>query len=156
MKSKSFSSGLFSLVLLLNRISIGLLFFFAGVRKIIPDAGQSVGAKLQGFASFVASKAPLPEVLGTAYGYALPFVEATAGLLLVVGLFSRIASGATSLMLLSFMIAFGIDWWPSEGSAYDKNVILFTLALLLTATGAGSFSLDNMLCKKCTVSVEIK
>lgn len=156
MKNQSCNGGLLSLALLLNRLSLGVLFFFAGVRKMIPDEGQSVGAKLQGFASFVASKAPLPEALGTAYGYALPFVEAITGLLLAAGLFSRISSGVISLMLLSFMIAFGIAWWPSEGGVYDKNVILFTLALLLTVTGAGSFSLDNLLCKKCRVSVEIK
>ena len=103
---------------------------------------------LSGFAKYVANEAPLPRPLGLFYGYALPWVEIIAGLLLIFGLASRVGAALIALMVLSFMIEMGIGWWPDNGPAYDKNVILFTLALLLTAVGAGRFSVDHLIRKK--------
>ncbi len=129
--------------LLMNRLSLGLMFLLAGVRKLIPtDEGQTVMQKLSGFAGFVASQAPLPEMLGRGYGYALPFVEVIAGGMLVIGIAGRVAAGLVTLMLLSFMMAMGLSLWPAEGPPFGKELILFTLAVLLTVTGPGRMSLD--------------
>jgi uncharacterized membrane protein YphA (DoxX/SURF4 family) len=136
------TSQLIDIALLLNRISLGLLFLLAGVRKLIPTVEAGLWEKWNGFAGYVASQAPLHEALGKAYGFALPPVEILAGLLLIIGLFSRVSAVVIALMLLSFIIAMGIAWWPVEGAAYDKNVIYFTLALLLAAAGAGKYSID--------------
>ena len=131
--------------LLLNRLSLGLLFFFAGVRKLIPaQEDQTMFQKLAEFAGFVASQAPLPDMLGRAYGYALPFVELAAGGLLVIGVASRASAGVIALMLLSFMIAMGLDLWPAQGPAFSKELVLFTLAVMLTVTGPGRMSLDSV------------
>ena len=131
-----------SLILLLNRVPLGLLFLLAGVRKLLPKPDGSVMQSLNGFASYAASQAPLPEALGKAYGYALPFVEIIAGGLLILGLLTRVSALVIGLMLLSFMVAMGINWWPESGPAFDKNVILFTLSLLLVMIGGGAWSLD--------------
>ncbi len=131
------------LVLLLNRLTLGALFFLAGIKKLIPTADQSFVDMLTGFAEQVAGMAPLPEPLGLAYGYALPFVEIVAGLLLALGLFTRVAAVVIALMLLSFMIEFGVAWWPDSGPVFDKNVIYFTLALLLAVVGGGGWALDR-------------
>jgi len=137
---KPAEKSLLSLALLLNRITLGVLFVLAGVRKFLPTEDAGVLDKWHGFAGYAASNAPLPEFLGKAYGYALPVVEVLAGLLLVLGFFSRVAAVLIALMLLSFMIAMGIEWWPDSGPAYSKNIILFTLALLLALTGSGKLA----------------
>ncbi len=135
------STSLLHAALLLNRLSLGLLFVLAGVRKLIPTDDASTPQRLKAFARSVADKAPLPEQLGLAYGYALPWAEIVFGAMLIVGLFSRIAALAIALMLLSFLIAMGPAWWPESGSAYDKNFILLSLAVLLVVTGSGKFAL---------------
>lgn len=129
-----------SFVLLLNRASLGMLFILAGVRKLLPKEGSSVMENWHGFANHVASDAPLPEVLGKAYGYALPPVECLVGLALVIGLYTRLSSTLIALMLLSFIIAKGVMWWPATGPAFNTNIILLTLALLLAVLGSGAFA----------------
>ncbi len=141
------TTALVDLTLLLNRLTLGLLFLLGGIRKGLPTDGKSVLEQLKGFAAYVASQSPpfMPEALGKLYGYALPPVELIVGLLLMLGLLTRINAVLTALMLLSFMIAMGIAWWPGpDAPAFDKNVILFTLALLLFATGPGKYSLDAL------------
>lgn len=66
-------SNLIGFALLLNRASLGVLFVLAGVRKLLPTDEASIIEKMHGFAAFSASKAPIPEALGKAYGYALPY-----------------------------------------------------------------------------------
>lgn len=137
---KPSESNLISVALLLNRVSLGLLFLLAGVRKLLPGEGASIIDKMNGFASFTASKAPLPEVLGKAYGYALPWAELICGLILIIGFYARISAVLIGLMLLSFIIAMGVEWWPASGPAFTKNFILLTLALLIAAAGTGKFA----------------
>ena len=137
---KSSETNFISLALLLNRLSLGVLFVLAGVRKLLPTEEAGVLDKMNGFASFVASQAPMPEALGKAYGYALPWAEILVGLTLVIGLFSRVSAIIIGLMLLSFIIAMGPEWWPEEGPAFSKNFILLTLCVLVAAAGSGKFA----------------
>lgn len=58
----------------------------------------------------------------------------------MIGLFSRISAVLIGLMLLSFIIAMGPDWWPESGPAFSKNFILLTLCLLIATTGSGKFA----------------
>jgi len=139
------SSAMLHSALLFARVSLAMLFLLAGAKKMIPSAAEGTMQKIETFANSVADDAPLPRPLGLAYGYALPFAEIIAGLLLTVGLFGRIAALVITLMLLSFMIAIGIGWWPATGSAFDRNVILFTTALLLSVTGPGVLSIDGLI-----------
>lgn len=134
-------TNLISLALLLNRVSLGVLFVLAGVRKLLPTDEASILDKMHGFASFVASQAPMPEALGKAYGYALPWTELLVGTTLLVGLLTRISAVLIGLMTLSFIIAMGADWWPDSGPAFSKNFILLTLCILIAATGSGKFAI---------------
>jgi len=133
--------------LLLNRIALGALFLFAGYRKLFP-AGKGIGEALSGFVNSQLDNAPLPEFLAKVYLFTLPFMEVLAGLLLIVGLLTRVWAAIIALMLLSFMLAFGIGWWPDSGPAFDPNVILFTLALLLATLGSGRLGLDPVVCSR--------
>jgi len=156
-------SNTIQIALLLNRIGLGLLFAFAGIRKVLPfekvDNWSSIksfaglrqiastlfkpadiGQKLNDFAAFSASKAPLPELLGKAYGYALPWTELVFGVLLFIGVYTRVSATVIALLLLSFLIAMGPEWWPDQGPAFSKNFILLSLALLFAAAGSGRFA----------------
>ena len=130
-----------NIALLLNRLSLGLLFFLAGLNKIRPGWDA-----VKGFVeNAVVPNFPkaLPIEAARAYGYALPFVELILGLTLAVGLFTRISAGTLALVLLSIIIAMG--YWSAQHNIIDKNVILLTLALLLTLSGGGRLSIDSLL-----------
>lgn len=131
------------IALLLNRLTLGALFVFAGFRKLFPGDGTGLFAAMRDFAGYVSTNAPLPTALGQAYGYALPWGEIVFGLMLVVGFYTRTAAIVIGLMLLSFIIEFGIEWWPESGPAFDKNLICITLTLLLAAAGGGRFALEQ-------------
>jgi uncharacterized membrane protein YphA (DoxX/SURF4 family) len=47
----------------------------------------------------------LPEPLPIPFGYALPFGELALGLMLTLGLFTRLAAGGGALLMLAFMVA---------------------------------------------------
>lgn len=137
---KPSQSNLISIALLLNRVALGVLFVLAGIRKLIPTAEANVLDKMNGFAAKVASDAPLPEILGKAYGYALPWTEVVVGLLLLIGVLTRLSAVLIGLMLVSFIIAMGPEWWPDRGPAFSKNFILLTLCILIATTGSGKFA----------------
>ena len=134
---------LLNVALLLCRFSLGGTFLIAGLRKMLPADGKTLGETLSGFADKVAGMAPLPHSLGLTYGYALPWGELFFGLLLVLGLFARASALLIALMLLSFIIALGVDFWPAKGGAFNPNIIFFSLALLLVATGPGGLALGR-------------
>jgi uncharacterized membrane protein YphA (DoxX/SURF4 family) len=50
-------------------------------------------------------------------GYALPLVEITIGLLLIVGVFTRVAAAINGLMMVAFI--FGISWEWAHGYSLD-------------------------------------
>ena len=137
---KKLDTQLLQIALLLNRLALGLIFVLAGIRKLLPTDSANTWQKMKSFADYVASQAPLPEALGKAYGYALPWGELIFGSLLLIGLFSRLAAACIALILTSILIAMGPEWWPDSGPAYSKNFILLTLALLLTVTGSGKLA----------------
>ncbi|MEU4579384.1 MauE/DoxX family redox-associated membrane protein [Nonomuraea sp. ATR24] len=59
----------------------------------------------------------LPEPLVTTVGYALPIVEVVVGVLLIVGLMTRVAAVVAALLMLAFV--FGIAWAWANGLRID-------------------------------------
>jgi len=88
------------------RIALGALLLYSAVPKL---------QDLAGTVRSVEQYAILPGPLAVAYGYALPFAELAIGLLLVLGLFTRLAAAGGGLMMVSFLIAIGINL--ARGSA---------------------------------------
>lgn len=73
------------LIGLFLRVSLGLLFFLAGLNKFLSGLqGFAVDYIVRGFESTW-----LPKLLLYPFGYLLPFVELIGGFLLTVGLFTR-------------------------------------------------------------------
>lgn len=136
-RSGELPTGFGGAALLFGRASLGVYFALAGIAKVQGGVSRFVEGRFHD-----ATPSWLPEIVATAYGHALPFLELAVGAALALGFAGRIAAAGCAAMLASFLIAFGV----SGGSGpYDKNVVFLGLALVLVVTGPGSLSLDRML-----------
>lgn len=113
------------------RLSLGLYFVLAGIRKL---------DDLAGFVQLVHDYGIVSGHLATLYGTMLPYMEVFVGVLLLLGAWMTFAAGAASLMLLSFVLALG--FFPTDGP-FNKDIILLCGALSLLYTGAGAGSVDT-------------
>jgi uncharacterized membrane protein YphA (DoxX/SURF4 family) len=59
----------------------------------------------------------LPEALVPAFGYTLPVIELALGLLLLIGLFTRLAALATAVLMVVFLAGIASAW--ARGLAID-------------------------------------
>lgn len=131
---------LMDLVLLLNRLAVGMYFLLAGVAKVRTGVAEFYR---EGFLKMKPDW--LPVWFAAPYGYALPFLETVVGALLVLGVLGRWPAGVMSLMLASFMVAqYEKGLFFSGPGPYHTNVVFLTLALLLIMTGHGAISLDAL------------
>jgi uncharacterized membrane protein YphA (DoxX/SURF4 family) len=83
------------------RLILAGTFLVSGLPKLLDPAGtvRSVRAfKI------------LPEAVVPAFGYALPVVELAIGVLLLVGLFTRLAALAFALLMVMFLIGIAAAW----------------------------------------------
>lgn len=72
--------------------------------------------------------------------------EILAGLLIILGIFTRVAAGIIIVVMIGAMHTLGRapQWFVS------KDMILAVLALGLAFAGNGSYSLEKRCCKTCT------
>lgn len=59
----------------------------------------------------------LPDAVATTVGYGLPIVEVVVGVLLIIGLMTRVAAVVAALLMLAFV--FGIAWAWAHGLRID-------------------------------------
>ena len=129
---------LVSFVILLNRLALGLYFTLAGMHKINGGVDQFVNGP---YAKFIPTW--VPSWLATPVGYGLPFVEISAGVTMMTGLFTAIVAIVMVVTLLGFTTALILaDKFFSLPGPMHPNVLLTTIALLIAAIGPGHFSLD--------------
>ena len=83
-------------LLLVLRLALGGIFITAGIAKLSNQAE---------FTNAVIGYGILPDSLARLYGSVLPWAELTIGFCLILGLFTRIASGLVLPAALSFVIA---------------------------------------------------
>jgi len=88
-------------VSLAARLILGIVLIVAGARKV---------GNLAGSVQDTAAYQILPYELAQVVGSALPFAEIGLGIVLVVGLFTRIAGALGALMMLAFIIAIASVW----------------------------------------------
>lgn len=134
------------LLILLNRLSLGLYFLCAGVDKIRAGMRSFVDGTFTTLRPLW-----LPDAIARPYGYALPILEVVFGGMLILGLVGRLTAAVVGLMILSYTIAI-IDagmFVPQSGGPFHYNVIFITLAALLAVTGSGRLSLDAVWCRRC-------
>jgi len=130
--------------LLLARVAIGVYFLLAGYAKIAGGVGAFVEQAKPTIPHFLSPQ------IGTLYLQALPFAEMIVGVAMVIGLYTRVAAGLMSLMLISFMIAVtGIGFKSEAGKPpqIDKNLIFLGLTLLIMHFGGGKVAVDQSMGK---------
>ncbi|HSW44462.1 MAG TPA: DoxX family protein [Phycisphaerae bacterium] len=129
-----------NLVLLVNRLALGLYFALAGWGKI------TGGITAFYEKSFVVLKpAWLPTWFAAPYGHLLPFAEMILGAMMAIGLMGRLSAGLLALMLASFTIALAsAGAFFSGPGPFHANVIFLALAILLAGLGPGNLSADTI------------
>lgn len=91
----------FDLLGLLARLALGGVLLVAGALKV----GNPLGS-----ARAVQAYDVMPFEVARWIGYALPWVEIVIGLLLVVGLFTRVAAALGTLLMIAFVIGIAQAW----------------------------------------------
>jgi uncharacterized membrane protein YphA (DoxX/SURF4 family) len=114
------------------RIALSSYFILAGLAKLHDPLG---------FVQEVQRLGVVPPLAGTVYGIVLPYLEIFAGALCLLGLWTTLAGILMGGMLLSFIYALGVR--PSAIMPFNKDLILFAIALSLLYTGPGAFSIDR-------------
>ena len=117
-----------SIVYLLIRVIIGIIFVFHGYNKLLD---------LQNWNKFIVSK-NLPEFLGI---FSALF-ETIIGILLIIGLLTRLSSlGLIIFMIIAIYLAHIEE--PTYKYLYQISIILLGITLLIT--GSGNYSVDNFI-----------
>lgn len=101
-------AGLADLVGLLARLILGVVLIWAGAAKVTTPALSALAVRAYKI---------LPYDFAGYVGYALPVVEILVGLLLVLGLFTRLSAVVGGLLMLAFI--FGISWAWAHGYSID-------------------------------------
>jgi uncharacterized membrane protein YphA (DoxX/SURF4 family) len=117
-----------SIVYLLIRVIIGIIFVFHGYNKLLD---------LQNWNKFIVSK-NLPEFLGI---FSALF-EIIIGILLIIGFLTRLSSlGLIIFMIIAIYLAHIEE--PIYKYLYQISIILLGITLLIT--GSGNYSVDNFI-----------
>jgi putative oxidoreductase len=87
---------------------------------------------------------PLPTIL-----IAAGVVELTAGMLVTIGLFTRIAAflAAGEMAVAYFMMHFPKSFWPAVNMG-EAAILYCFVFLFIAAAGPGAWSLDRLLFKR--------
>ncbi|KQM75125.1 DoxX family protein [Pedobacter sp. Leaf216] len=124
---------------LLGRLAIGISFFGHGLVRL---------PKLAGFSSWMVgqfSKSILPEALVIPFSYVLPVAEFMAGILIIVGLFTRqglLLAGAVTLALI-----FGTTLIENWEALPSQLLHVAFLSVLLAYLPHNSYAVDKIIKK---------
>jgi uncharacterized membrane protein YphA (DoxX/SURF4 family) len=137
-------------LLLLLRIVIGIIFIYAAIEKITDHAA---------FSNSIYNYKLLPLSLVNLLAITLPWVELSAGLLLLFGIYVKENSAIISTLLIVFFIAIAISlargldidcgcFGTSDGAKVSliklgENLVLIFISYLLIKFGSDLFSLKE-------------
>jgi thiosulfate dehydrogenase [quinone] large subunit len=121
----------------LFRVFLGVNIFMHGLSRLMAGPAAFTGTIMHQFAN-----SPLPHWSLVSFAVALPWAEALLGLLLVLGLWTRFAlvAGSLLMLLLTFGIALVQDW----NVAGLQLIYAMAYAILLYARRENSYSVDEL------------
>jgi thiosulfate dehydrogenase [quinone] large subunit len=120
----------------LLRLTLGVVFLFAGIGKFKAGIGNVAGGMLQQFSG------KLPAVLVLPFVYTLPFAETTIGVLILLGLFTSAALTVSGLLLVA--LTFGtvmLGDFPTVAHNVQYGLVNF---VLLWLSDLNWFSIDHL------------
>lgn len=126
----------FSVGILLIRVSIGLLFLFAGAKKVL---------NLQDFIKSVQETGQMNDTIAFVLAFILPFMEMLFGGLFIIGLFTPVSAFFISCMSISFLLILGTGHYELP---FSYNFIILASSIAVMFTGAGYISFDALIDKK--------
>jgi thiosulfate dehydrogenase (quinone) large subunit len=126
------------LAYLLLRATLGVNIFLHGASRILSGQGHFASTVIQQFQA-----ALLPHFLVVSFAWSLPWAEAAIGLLILVGLFTRLGLilGALLILVLTFGSSLLQDWQIVG----VQLIYAAVYAALLAFLSANRFSLDALL-----------
>ena len=128
-----------STAFLLLRLAIAASMFGHGLVRL---------PKLNGFSQWMVSsfeKSMLPSALVTPFSYALPIAEFTIGLLLLIGLFTRVSLIAGGIVMIALILGTTlIENWEALTSQLIHAAFF---AVLLSFIQYNTWAVDNILKK---------
>jgi thiosulfate dehydrogenase [quinone] large subunit len=128
---------------LLLRATIGTNIFIHGLSRILAGPSHFVDALVPAF-----QHAPLPAGFVRLFALALPWAESIVGLLVLVGIRTRIALVAGSLLILT--LTFGATLNQDWESAGLQLIYATVYASLLPFRNHNTFSVDELLQSKAS------
>lgn len=124
---------------LLSRLAVGLSFFGHGLVRL---------PKLAGFSNWMAgqfSKSFLPDALVIPFSYILPFAEFIAGLMIILGLFTR--QGLLFAGLILLVLIFGTTMIENWDALPSQLIHVAFLSVLLAYLPYNSYAVDKLIKK---------
>lgn len=97
----------FALAYALLRLTLGINIAMHGISRVLTGPSAFAASLTRQFAG-----TPLPDFAVRSFGYALPWLEALIGLLILCGAFTRVAlvAGALLIVVLTFGSTLHQDW----------------------------------------------
>ncbi len=130
------SKNLINVGLLAVRLGLGAGFLWAGINKVSYPA--AFGMMLQNMAGIDPMMAPNMALL-------IGSLEILSGVLIWIGLITRIAAAYQLIVLVGAQVMFGFDF--TMGPAIWKDPALIGIAIMLLLYGSGKFGLDYRISK---------
>lgn len=124
---------------LVARVIVGVIMAAHGLQKLVSGPGNFGAQTLAGLG------VPLPVVMG----YVVTFVELIGGILLVIGLLSRLAALLLTINLVAAILLVkvnvGLIAPPGMGVGAELDLALIAGFLVVLLAGPGKLSLDRAL-----------
>jgi thiosulfate dehydrogenase (quinone) large subunit len=136
--SKHWSADDIALAYLLLRLTLGINIAMHGISRILAGPGAFAAGLTKQFAS-----TPLPMFAVQGLGYALPWLEAVIGLLILFGAFTRVALVAGALLIA--VLAFGSTLHQDWDIAGLQLIYAMVYFVLIALRRHNTFSLDRLL-----------
>jgi len=124
----------------LLRATLGVVLLFFGIGKFMAGLSNFVGGMNQHFAG------KFPAVMVMPFAYAIPFCEVTAGLLILLGLFTR--AGLVLFGLLIIGLTFGTVMLGDAPTVAHNLQYALVNFVLLWLVDLNRYSIDGLMRRK--------
>lgn len=126
----------------LARVTYGVIFLFYGLGKFLAGITNFVGTMNQQFSG------KLPAFLVMPFAYLLPFGEAVAGALILLGLYTRAGLILSGLLLIG--LTFGVVMLGRADNVAHNLIFVLVNFVLLWFVDVNRLSLDALFARRTT------